>query len=391
MAQTSEPTIARPMAKTITSIPLLASSPGSARHLIAQRYGKPGARPKAYLQAAIHADEIPPLLVAHHLIRLLDQAERAGQIKGEIIVVPLANPIGSGQFLNTTHVGRYDLAGGGNFNRNWPDLSAGLAELVVDKLTADADRNVGAIRIALMASLDARTAGNEMTSLRLALARLAVDADFVLDLHCDNDSLMHLFLTPAHWPEAADLSAEIGSRATLLSADSGGNSFDETFSTPWLKLAAAFPERPIPPACLAATIEYRGQGDVSDELAEADATALFRFLRRRGLIAGDPGPCPAPLCDGTMLDATDVVRSPGAGVIAYKVELGQQVTAGAVIAELVDPMADDPTQARTPIKTIADGLVLSRRHDRLVRPGDSIAKVVGNKSLPTRTGLLLED
>jgi hypothetical protein len=379
------------MAKTVTAIPLLTNSPGSTRQLIAHRYGKPGWRPKAYLQAAIHADEIPPLLVAHHLIRLLDEAERAGQIKGEIIVVPLANPIGSGQFLNTTHVGRYELSGGGNFNRNWPDLSAGLAERVRDKLGDDGARNVAVVREALLADLNGRSAGNEMTSLRLALARLAVDADFVFDMHCDSDSLLHLFLSTAHWPDGADLSAEIGSHATLLCEDSGGRSFDETFSLPWVKLAAALPGRPIPPACLAATIEYRGQPDVFDEMAEPDAQALFRFFQRRGLIAGNPGPPPKPLCDGTLLDATDVVRSPGAGVVAYKVELGQRVTAGTVIAELVDPMAEDPAKARTPITTITDGLVLSRRQDKLVRPGDSIAKVVGKNSLPTRTGFLLED
>jgi predicted deacylase len=379
------------MAKTVTPIPLLTNSPGSTRQLIAHRYGKPGWRPKAYLQAAIHADEIPPLLVAHHLIRLLDEAERAGQIKGEIIVVPLANPIGSGQFLNTTHVGRYELSGGGNFNRNWPDLSAGLAERVRDKLTGDGARNVAIVREALLADLNERTAGNEMTSLRLALARLAVDADFVFDMHCDSDSLLHLFLSTAHWPEGADLSAEIGSHATLLCEDSGGHSFDETFSLPWVKLAAACPGRPIPPACLAATIEYRGQADVFDAMAEPDAQALFRFLQRRGLIAGNPGPAPKPLCDGTLLDATDSVRSPGAGVLAYKVELGQRVTAGTDIAELVDPMADDPAKARMPIKTITDGLVLSRRLDKLVRPGDSVAKVVGNRSLPSRKGYLLED
>jgi predicted deacylase len=67
------------------------------------------------------------------------------------------------------------------------------------------------------------------------------------------------------------------------------------------------------------------------------------------------------------------------------------VTAGTVIADLVDPMADDPLKARTPIKTIADGLVLSRRLEKLVRPGDNVAKVVGTRSLPSRQGYLLED
>jgi predicted deacylase len=67
------------------------------------------------------------------------------------------------------------------------------------------------------------------------------------------------------------------------------------------------------------------------------------------------------------------------------------VTAGTVIAEIVDPTADDPRAARTPIRTVADGLLLARRADKLVRPGDSLGKVVGKKSLPSRTGYLLED
>jgi predicted deacylase len=379
------------MTKTITQIPLLSPSPGSARHLSVYRYGTPGARPKAYLHASLHADEIPPMLVLHHLRRRLDAAERAGQIRGEIVLVPVANPIGAAQVVNSSLVGRYDMSGGGNFNRNWPDLFDGLAERVRSKLTDVPDQNVATIRAAMADNLATRSAGHEMASLRLALARLAVDADIVLDCHCDSEALMHLFLIPEHWPSAADLSAEIGSRATLLSADSGGRAFDEAFSTPWTRLAAAIPDRPIPPACLAATLEYRGQTDVEDEVAEADAAGLFRFLQRRGVIAGDPGPLPAPLCEATSLDACDVLRAPHAGIVAYKQPLGATVSAGTVIADLVDPMAEDPAAARTGIRTATDGLLLSRRFDHLIRPGDSIAKVVGKVPLPHRQGYLLED
>src|SRR5215472_15596053 len=97
--------------------PLPAVGFGTTRGLSAWRYGKPGARPKAYLQAAIHADEIPGMLVMHHLLPLLDAAAAAGEIAGELIVVPVANPIGLSQSINGTHLGRFDLAGGGNFNR----------------------------------------------------------------------------------------------------------------------------------------------------------------------------------------------------------------------------------------------------------------------------------
>jgi predicted deacylase len=379
------------MPKNIERIALLPHGPGAVRQLVVHRYGQPGARPKAYLQASLHADETPAMLVLHHLVRLLDEADRAGQIRGEIVIVPMANPIGISQVVNAAQLGRYELAGGGNFNRNWPDLFDGLAERVAEQLTADPVRNVTTVRAAMAASLQARAATSEIASLRLALARLAADADIVLDCHCDSESLLHLFLIPAHWPAASDLSAEVGSRATLLSEDSGGHAFDETFSTPWTKLARGFPDKPIPSACLSATIEYRGSAEVGDEWAEPDAQALFRFLQRRGLLAGDPGPLPAAQCEATRLDACDIVRSPAAGIVAYKQAVGARVTAGTVIAEVVDPAADDPRTARTPVRTAADGLLLSRRADKFVRPGDSLGKVVGITPLPHRKGHLLED
>ncbi|MFX8335598.1 hypothetical protein ABTL52_20315, partial [Acinetobacter baumannii] len=80
---------------------------------------------------------------------------------------------------------------------------------------------------------------------------------------------------------------------TLLAEISGGNPFDEAVSGPWWALAKRFPDHPIPPACFAATVELRGAKLVEDALAASDAAGLHRFLQRRGVIAGDPGPLPA--------------------------------------------------------------------------------------------------
>ena len=97
------------MSKTIQRTNLDAMSPGTERFVKAHRYGTPGARPKAYLQASLHADEIPGMLAAHHLIGLLDDADARGEITGEIIVVPVANPGGAAQGINTTFAGRYEF------------------------------------------------------------------------------------------------------------------------------------------------------------------------------------------------------------------------------------------------------------------------------------------
>lgn len=380
------------MTKTVERIALNPPSPGTTRQLLVHRYGQPGARPKAYLQASLHADETPAMMVAHHLIRLLDAADAQGAVKGEIVLVPVANPIGLAQNANGYLVGRHELSGGGNFNRNWPDLYTDLPERVAGKLGPDAARNVEIVRAALREIVAGLSAGSEFASLRVALARLAVDADFVFDLHCDDDALMHLYMLPQHWPDAADLSAEIGSHATMLSDDSGGHSFDETFSTPWVKLAKAVgPSTPVPPACMSATIEYRGQADVADEINKPDARALYRFFQRRGLIAGDPGPLPAALCDGTRLDATEVLRTPVAGILAYKQALGARVKKGDLIAEILDPLAEDRARARTALHAGTDGLILSRRQHKMVRPGDAVAKIVGTVPLASRQGYLLED
>ena len=367
------------------------SSPGTSRHVKILRYGTPGAAPKAYLQASLHADELPAMMAAHHLEKLLDTAEARGEILGEVVLVPVANPIGLAQIIDGSHLGRYDLASGENFNRSFPDLAALAADRVAGRLGRDAAENVRTIRVALVALLDEYRPQGELASLRQILMREAIDADYVLDLHCDNDALMHLYLGEARWPDGADLSAELGSAATLLAADSGGTPFDETFSNLWAELRRRLGgETPIPDACLAGTVEFRGQGDVSDALGAKDAAALFRFLMRRGLVAGDPGPLPEPLCDGTPLAAVDVLRAPVGGMVVYHAELGERVRAGQVVAEIVDPLAEDPAAQRTPIETIADGLFFARKVKRLARPGQAIGKVAGAVALPTRTGALLD-
>lgn len=372
-------------------LPLLTVSPGTSRELVVHRFGRAGARPKVYLQAALHADETPGLLVLHHLYRLLEEAARRATIAGEIVLVPYANPIGLAQFSNGDHTGRYEQGGGGNFNRNWPDLAAAVADQVAERLTDDAAGNVAVIRGAMLEHLASQQPTSELHSLRLALASLAADADVVLDLHCDDQALMHLFLIPGHWPAAADLAADLGCRAVLLAEDSGGSSFDETFSTLWTRLAERFPDYAIPPACLSGTVELRGRADVDDATAQSDAEALFHSLQRFGAVTGTPPAPPAARCEATRLDATDAVRSPVAGVVAYAVELGQEVTAGDTIAWIVDP-AQPPEAARSAVATQASGLVLSLRSHRYVRPGMVLAKVVGKEPLAHRQGgPLLED
>jgi predicted deacylase len=366
------------MAKTVIELPLVQQHLGTRRSLTVHRYGTPGARPKAYIQAGLHANEIPGMLVAHHLIARLDEADQAGAIRGEILVVPVANPIGLDQYVAGELVGRHSLDRGGNFNRGFADLSDIVAARIDGRLGNDPAANVALIRSELGSALSERRPDTALGSLRDSLQGLAADADMVLDLHCDSESVLHFYIAEDLWPEAADLAAQLDCQAVLYANDSSGEPFDEACSMIWWKLRARFENRyPIPSACLSATIELRGRLDVNDAVAAGDADNLLRFLRRRGVVEGDPGPLPSFSGTATPLAGSERLTAPCPGVIAFHHAAGDHVRAGDVIADIVDPSAIDPATARIPVICHTDGLLWARTMARIAAAGEIIASVAG--------------
>ena len=85
---------------------LLSPVPGTARQVHSFHYGPRDGIRKVYIQASLHADELPGMLVAWYLKQRLAELENAGRLRGEIVVVPVANPIGLEQVLMDTPLGR---------------------------------------------------------------------------------------------------------------------------------------------------------------------------------------------------------------------------------------------------------------------------------------------
>jgi len=376
------------MARSTEILTLPPAGPGTERRLTVLRFTGQQPGPKAYVQAAVHADEIPALLVAQHLREKLMTLDAAGKLKGEIILVPYANPIGLTQFLQGWHLGRYELDSGTNFNRGYPDLFEPVAVAVADQLGADATANVALIRQALRASLPVQRSNNENTALKQHLYAMSCDADVVLDLHCDYEATMHLYIGTPLWPAAADLAACLQSPVNLLAEDSGGEAFDEANSRLWWRLAKRIPQHPIPPACCAATVELRGDRDVSDALAAQDADGLIAFLTGRGFIDGLlPSPA-ATQPEATLLEAVDSLNADHPGVLVWSAKMGDEVQKDQLIGHLVDP----ETGIRHPITARTSGIFFAARGHRWVRPGQWIAKIAGREKLDWRkAGALLSN
>jgi predicted deacylase len=364
-------------------IDLLPGAPGVAQRLRVLRFGTPGRGPKAVIQAALHADEVPGILVAKVLREALQSLEAEGALRGEVVLLPYANPPGLGQHLLGQHHGRFDLADGQNFNRAHAELGAAAAEAVGARLGGDATANVALVRAALREAAAALPAVTPTQDLKRQLVQLAIDADLVLDLHCDAQAVLHLYALTPQADDAAELGALLGAQAVLLATDSGDSPFDEACSRPWLLLQQRFPQAALPLACFSATVELRGEADTDHALARQDAQALLAFLRRRGVLAGAPGPLPAARCVPTPLAGSEPITAPAAGVVVFHVAPGERVEAGDVVADLVD--AD--TGAVTPLRARSAGLLYARTSTRWAMPGKRLAKIAGTSL--ARTGKLL--
>lgn len=364
-------------------IPLAPPAPGQAPTLTVHRYGQAGARPKAYVQAALHADEVPPLLVAQQLRAQLQALQDAGQISGEVLLVPYANPLGLAQHPLGQHQGRFDVSDGLNFNRHHPDLTQAAGDAVQARLGTEAAANVQLIQAALKEAAAGLHSLHTTQDLKHKLVALAVDADVVLDLHCDSQALMHLYALTPQADLAAELGALLGARAVLLATDSGDSPFDEACSRPWLLLQERFAPLPVPLACFSATVELRGEADTDHALAQQDASAIIEFLRRRGVVSGALNDLPAPLCQPTPLAASEPICAPCAGVVVFHRQPGDPIAAGDVVADIVD-VDSGVVHA---VRAQSAGLLYARIATRWATPGKRLCKIAGTALV--RTGKLL--
>lgn len=217
--------------------PLISPAVGTERQITSFHYGPRGGK-KVYIQSSLHADELPGMLVAVLLRRKIAALEAAGKLRGEIVIVPVPNPIGLSQHVFGDHLGRFELGSMQNFNRNFHDLAALVLPRIEGRLTHDAQRNVEAVRAAMREALDEQKPRTELESQRLALQKLSYDADIVLDLHCDNDAVMHLYTNPDLWEDVEPLARYLDAQASLLALNSVGNPFDEIHSFCWSICAA---------------------------------------------------------------------------------------------------------------------------------------------------------
>jgi uncharacterized protein len=365
------------------SIPLLSPAVGTHRELTVFRFGPAQSEEKIYIQASLHADETPAMLAAVLLKRRLVELEAKGALAAQIVLVPVANPIGLSQYVLGQFVGRFELGSGRNFNRHFLPFNA-VIDRAKESLGADPLENRRIVRQLMHDELELHTPVNEFESLQHELLKLSFDADIVIDLHCSQEAAMHLYTNETGWAEFEPLARYLGSCASMLANDSGGQSFDEAHSLFWWQLQQALPSsKPVRTGTVAVTVECRGQRDVSYDVAQQDADALIDYLTRRGALRGEPKALPALLMPATPLAGSEQLYAPASGILVHRAEIGATVRAGEPLFDIIDPLTD----ATTTVVSRNEGVLYMRRAIRFVTAGAPLGRVTGTE--PLRSGMLL--
>ena len=318
---------------------------GNTLHIGAWRFEGDGSGPKVHLQAGVHADEIAGMLVLHQLLPRLQACQAQRRLRGSVTVVPQANPFGIGQFRQGKLLGRFHEATGQNFNRAFDH------------------------------SLAMERPASNLAHWQKSLVQLASDADLVLDLHTDDEALPYLYIHRSFWPEQGlALAAALQVEVVIVWDEGGDGSFEETIinhGTPRL----------------AATVELRGQADVSDALAQQDADGLWAWLCINGVI---DEVATISEWQGEVVDmgCMETVLAPCAGVLVFEKSLGDLVEEGERFARIIGCPGDPSSEVF--LQAAQTGRMVTRHRERRVAQGAVVAKFTGTRLSDSYSGGVLD-
>ena len=360
------------------TITLPAASVGNQAQIHLHRFGPSGGK-KVYIQAGLHADEHPGLLVAQHLLKHLQQLDQQGALKAEIVLVPFANPIGLRQRSFGHIIGRCDWHTGQNFNRKMAINPGQVIAALATSFGDDPLKNDQVMRSGLKNLVNQRTDDFEISSLHKILLSHSIDAHYVLDLHCDDVALPHVFYGTHQQATGTALAKALNFEICLEEDVSGTVAFDGTHTQPWVNMENHLGRKVFSQPCFAATLELRGNKDVCPTLAEQDCQGILDFLNHENLINRMPKTAPTqPVALRQLgVDQVKMVVASLSGIVTYRSKLGDTFKAGEALADIV--LLDNPTAKSIPILAPCDGYLFSITGHHFVTKGHTIAMLATNE------------
>ena len=380
------------MNPTISTIDLLQLASGD--RLSLQVYRFIGANPgnKVYLQANLHGCEIVGNQVIHQLIEFLRTLDPR-QIKGEIWLVPVCNPLATNQRNHFFSTGRFNSYDGKDWNRIFWDYekeTENLERLAQSYLKLDpkkiAIKYLQEIQQALVKQkeeLQTQKSAPYNKHYRYQLQSLCLDANYVIDIHSSsNQGIDYIYCFKTREDSAKYFLLDRG----ILMTQYDGDAFDEAFMKPWLALERKLERlgRKIKLDRESWTLELGSGMDINAKSVEKGVKGIKNYLVAKGIIN----------LENYNLTTTEIklvtknniaqYYAPIGGMIRNRVSLNTQVKAGELIYQILSFNKKRELPAVIDIYAIKNGLVFDQATNQAVNQGEYVLSIMNDEPPKTR-------
>jgi len=294
--------------------------------------------PSAYIQANMHGAEVQGNAVIYQLLEVLRSEGLIDKIKGDITLVPYANPVGCNHKNGEYTLGRFDPITGVNWNRMYHFNQKVIAPFAKQHIDSSTEQVTSAFKQMLLTEIDEKLNDNKWgltTGQRIAyqLQRMAHQADYVLDLHTGPISSKHLYC-----PEYAKQSAHFFDiEHTIIIPNDFDGAMDEANFCPWWTLQQEFSQlgRDFPIINESFTVELGSQEKIDLDVAKEDALSILSYLNYKGVVENEAFKPRKMQRYGCYLKDYKAFYSPMGGMVDYLADFGVPLKAGQPLARIL--------------------------------------------------------
>ena len=383
------------MIPVISTIPVVQLASGD--RLSLQIYQFQGAVPgkKAYIQSNLHGAEISGNAVIHQLIEFL-MSQDSNQLIGEILLVPVCNPVGVSQRSHHFSAGRYNHYDGEDWNRIFWDFEKegedieGFAKshinLDADTLKFNYRKEIALSFAKQLAKINAPSCRPYSEIYRYKLQSLCLDADYVLDLHSStNQAIDYVYCFSSREESAKAFLLDRG----ILMDEYDGDAFDEAFLKPWLALEKSLTE--LGSAILfegcanafdveAWTLELGSGMQMNPESVAKGLRGIKNYLASKGMlkISGFPIPETANKMILTPKHLVKKYYAPAGGMIQNRVQLGSIVKKGDLLYQILSFHKNGELPSVVEVGAESDVFVFDISTNQSVNQGEYVLSVMAD-------------
>jgi uncharacterized protein len=334
---------------------------------------------KAYIQANLHGAEIVGNGVIHQLMEYL-MALDPGQLQGEIWLVPVCNPLGVNQRSHFFSTGRFNSYDGKNWNRIfWDYAPTDLTEFAQSQLHLP----VAEIRRNYLAKIT-QAWGAELERLRLPrsapvsqqyryqLQSLALDADYVIDIHSSsNQAIDYTFGFRERIESIKYLLLEYG----VLMDQYDGDAFDEAFLKPWLALEQEMANlgQKIQFDIEAWTLELGGGMVMNPDSVVKGFAGIKNYLTHKQMLPGVINTIETTVVSKHQINS---YYAPTGGMVQSRLPLATRVKSGEQIYQLLSFNKQGAKPEIISVHTETSGIVFDISTNQSVNQGEYIMDIL---------------